>query len=217
MDELFRQFTEGMLSTSLIEFIAVIFGIGSVWFSRRENILVYPVGLVNTIIYIYLSFKAHLFGEATVNFYYTVMSIYGWILWAKKDSLRKPALQISFSKRREWIQQLLFFGALYLIFFFSLSGLREQFYSGALPVADSFASATAFTAMWLMARKKVESWGWWIATNIASIPLYFVKGYVFTSIYYLVLLILAVSGLAAWRKKALNNGQHSPAGVQSSV
>ena len=217
MDELFRQFTEGMLSTSLIEFIAVIFGIGSVWFSRRENILVYPVGLVNTIIYIYLSFKAHLFGEATVNFYYTVMSIYGWILWAKKDSLRKPALQISFSKRREWIQQLLFFGALYLIFFFSLSGLREHFYSGTLPVADSFASATAFTAMWLMARKKVESWGWWIATNIVSIPLYFVKGYVFTSIYYLVLLILALSGLAAWRKKALNKSHHSPKSIQSSL
>lgn len=211
MNEIFRQFTDGMVNTSLLEFIAVIFGIGSVWFSRKENILVYPVGLVNTIIYIYLSFQAHLFGEATVNFYYTVMSIYGWILWAKKDQRHKPVLHISFSSRREWVYQLAFFGLLYIIFYFSLAELKEHFYSGTLPLADSFASATAFTAMWLMARKKVESWAWWIATNIASIPLYFVKGYVFTSVYYLILLMLAISGLLAWRKKAkrrINSENH---------
>jgi nicotinamide mononucleotide transporter len=85
--------------------------------------------------------------------------------------------------------------------FFCLSYIKKEFLPGALPAADAFASATAFTGMWLMARKKIESWFWWIATNIASIPLYFVKGLVFTSFYYLVLLILAVSGLIEWMKK----------------
>ena len=74
--EIFHQFISGIQETTLLEFIAVFAGIGSVWFSRKENILVYPVGLLNTIIYIYISLKGKLFGEASVNFYYTVMSIY---------------------------------------------------------------------------------------------------------------------------------------------
>src|SRR5215475_9833491 len=89
IQEIFAQLVDGIKQTSLLEFVAVISGIASVWFSRIENILVYPVGLINTIIYIFLSMNGHLFGEASVNFYYTVMSIYGWILWAKKDQQKK--------------------------------------------------------------------------------------------------------------------------------
>jgi nicotinamide mononucleotide transporter len=198
-----EQFIAGIKQTTLLEYIAVVSGIASVWFSKKENILVYPVGLVNTIIYVYLSFKYHLIGEASVNFYYTVMSIYGWILWARKDKQHHPILHITHASRREWIHHLVFFGSLYLIIYFSLSYLKEVFYSGAIPWADAFASATAFTGMWLMAKKKVESWVWWILTNIASIPLYFVKGLVFTSVYYSVLLVIAFFGLAEWRRRAV--------------
>ena len=200
--DFFHQFISGIQQTTLLEFIGVFGGIGSVWFSRKENILVYPVGLINTIIYIYLSIKGHLFGEATVNFYYTVMSIYGWYLWSKKDETNQEVvLHISFSNRKEWLQQLLFFSAFYLAIFAALSWAKQAFAPEAIPWADAFASATAFTGMWLMARKKVESWIWWIATNIASIPLYFIKGYVFTSVQFVVLLILAVAGLITWMKK----------------
>ncbi|MDQ3552198.1 MAG: nicotinamide riboside transporter PnuC, partial [Bacteroidota bacterium] len=188
--------------TTLLEYIAVIAGIASVWFSRKENILVYPVGLINTIIYIYLSFKYHLIGEASVNFYYTVVSIYGWYLWSKKDLKQRPVLKITTSSFKEWMQQLLFFSAFYIIIFFSLQYLKEVFAEGAIPWADAFASATAYTGMWLMAKKKVESWYWWIATNIASIPLFFVKGLTFTSVYFFILLIMAFFGLITWKQKA---------------
>ena len=184
-----------------MEFIAVFAGIISVWFSRKENILVYPTGLLNTIFYIYLSFKGGLLGEASVNFYYTVMSLYGWVLWAKKDQQHRQVLHISFSNKKEWLINLLFFSAFYIAIFFALSYLKKDFAPGAIPWADAFASATAFTGMWLMTKKKVESWYWWIATNIASIPLYFVKHYVFTSVYYLVLLVMAVFGLFEWIKR----------------
>ncbi|MGZ5246149.1 MAG: nicotinamide riboside transporter PnuC [Flavitalea sp.] len=193
---------EALKNTTLLEYVAVVFGIASVWFSKKENILVYPVGLINTITYIYLSFKGHLFGEATVNLYYTIVSIYGWIIWAKKDSELRPVVHISFSSRNEWIRQLLFFSAFFITFLVALIYLKQQFAPGVLPLPDAFASATAFTGMWLMAKKKVESWYWWIATNITSIPLFFVKGYVVTSIYYIVLLLLAFSGLIEWRRKA---------------
>ena len=202
MEAIWQQFIDGMKHTTLLEYIAVFTGIASVWYSRAENILVYPVGLINTIIYIYISIKGQLFGEATVNLYYTIMNVYGWVVWAKRNEQRQHVLQITFSDRRFWMIQLLFFGALYLVIYFSLAYLKREFSPGAIPWADAFASATAFTGMWLMTRKKVESWYWWIATNIASIPLYFVKHYVFTSVYYLVLLILAVSGLLEWMRKA---------------
>ena len=202
--EIYQQFINELQQTTWLEFIAVITGIASVWFSRLENILVYPVGLINTIIYIYLSITGHLFGEASVNLYYTIMSIYGWILWSKKDQQKQRVLLITFSSAKEWAQQLLFFAAFYIVIFFSLSFLKTNFAPGAIPWADAFASATAYTGMWLMTKKKVESWYWWIATNIASVPLYFVKHFAFTSVYYIILLILAIIGLISWKKKARN-------------
>jgi len=202
METIVQQFIDGMRQTSLLEYIAVFAGIASVWFSKKENILVYPIGLINTVIYIYLSMKGHLLGEASVNFYYTVMSIYGWFVWTRRDEKLEHKLNIRFSSSKDWINQLLFFAVFYFAIFFALQYLKTDFAPGAIPWADAFASASAYTGMWLMTRKKVESWIWWIITNIASIPLYFVKGYVFTSVYYFVLLILAIYGLIEWRKKA---------------
>lgn len=214
-NEIFTEFIKGMKETTLPEYIAVFTGIASVWFSRLENIWVYPVGLVSTIIYVYISMKGSLMGEASVNFYYTVMSIYGWILWAKKDRQQHHILHITTATKKEWIQHLLFFMLFYLLLFFALTYLKKGIFfltidkkrfllstPGAIPWADAFASATAYTGMWLMAKKKVESWYWWIATNIASIPLYFVKHYVFTSVLYAVLLVMAFFGLFEWIKRA---------------
>ena len=130
------------------------------------------------------------------------MSLYGWWLWLKKDKEKHPLIHVSFSSAKEWVHELAFFSAFYIAIFAALTFLKTKFAPGAIPWADAFASASAFTGMWLMTRKKVESWYWWIATNIASIPLYFVKGFVFTSVYYLILLVMAVFGLVEWRKRA---------------
>ncbi len=202
--QIYEQFIADIQNTRWYEYIAVFTGIASVWYSRKENILVYPVGLINTIIYIYISVKGNLFGEAGVNFYYTVMSIIGWYMWLKKDTKKEIALHVTTSTKKEWLVQIAFFLFFYITIFLILTYFKKQFYDGVIPWADAFASATAFTGMWLMTKKKVESWYWWIATNIASIPLYFVKHYVFTSVYYLVLLIMAVLGLFEWMKKSKN-------------
>lgn len=201
IQEIVQQFLTGIRNTGFLEYLAVFAGIGSVWYSRKEDILVYPVGLISTTIYIYLSFKYHLIGEASVNFYYTVMSIYGWVLWAKKDQQRQNIVSIRYSTRREWSLHLLFFLSFFVIIFAALTYLKKGFATGAIPWADALASSTAFTGMWLMAKKKVESWYWWIATNICSIPLYFVKGLVFTSVLYIVLLGMAFWGLYEWKKR----------------
>lgn len=206
MHDLVREFLAELKATTWLEYLAVFTGIASVWLSKKENILLYPIGLVNTIIYVYLSLDRDLYGEASVNFYYTVVSIYGWIVWARKNGQQQHILHITRSTAREWTHHLLFFAAFYVAIFFSLVYLRNAFYAQTIPWADAFASATAYTGMWLMARKKVESWYWWIATDFASVPLYYVKGLAFTSVYYFILLILAVAGLMAWKRKA---GDHS--------
>ena len=198
IQEIFQQFITDIQNTGWLEYIAVVAGIISVWFSKKENIWVYPTGLINTLFYIYLSFKGGLLGEASVNFYYTIMSIYGWIGWARIDNNKNKVLNISAGNKKEWTEQFLFFAAFYLIIYLALSYLKTNFAPEAIPWADAFASASAFTAMWLMTKKKIESWYWWIITNVASIPLYFVKHYVFTSVYYFILLIMAVFGLMEW-------------------
>ncbi|HZH36667.1 MAG TPA: nicotinamide riboside transporter PnuC, partial [Flavisolibacter sp.] len=101
MQDILQQFFENLRQTTPLEYIAVVAGIVSVVFSRKENIWVYPTGLINTIIYIYLSFKFDLIGEASVNFYYTVMSVYGWWLWSQKDQRKRPVLQVTFSDKRQ--------------------------------------------------------------------------------------------------------------------
>jgi len=116
-------------------------------------------------------------------------------------------VNIEFSNRQGWTQQLLFFTVFYVVIFVSLRVLKLRLVPQAIPCADAFASATADTGMWLMARKKVESWYWWIATNIASVPLYFVKHYVFTSVYYFILLVMAIFGLLEWMKRASRNSK----------
>ena len=205
VQEIVQQFLTDIQHTSWWEYVAVFAGIASVWYSRAENILVYPTGLINTIIYIGLSFNGGLLGEATVNFYYTVMSVYGWLLWSKKDSQQHYVLHITKASKKEWLQHIGFFAVFYVVIFMVLTYLKKDFYPGVIPWADAFASATAFTGMWLMTKKKLENWYWWIATNIASIPLYFVKHYVFTSVYYLILLVMAVFGLMEWIKKLKTN------------
>jgi len=203
MSSVLESIYNGLVQTTWVEAIAVISGIVSVWYSRKENILVFPTGLLNTTFYIYLSLKGHLLGEASVNLYYTIMSLYGWYLWTRKNKTNQTLiLQITNSHTKERIQQFLFFAGVYTLIYFALVYLKKSFAPEAIPWADALASASAYTAMWLMAKKKVESWFWWVLTNIASIPLYFIKGYTFTSVQFIVLLILAIAGWIEWSKKA---------------
>lgn len=180
----------------------MISGIVSVWYSRQESVWVYPTGLINTILYTWLSIRYHLPGEGAVNCYYTLMSLYGWYEWSRRNEKKEIILKITYSSAAFWKTQLLFFAGCYTLLYFSLIYLKDNFFSGAIPWADALASAAAFTGMWLMTRKKVESWYWWMLTNATAIPLYYVKGLTLTSLYYVVLALLAVSGWKEWQKKA---------------
>jgi len=199
LQQIVQEFIEGLKNTSWLEFLAVFFGIASVLFSRKENIWVYPTGIINTVMYTWFCFRWwSLYAEGSLNFYYTIMSIYGWYVWTRKKDGKE--LPITFNDKKDWYISITFFFVSWGLLFFIL----KKYTNSAVPWGDSFASAAAYTGMWQMARKKVENWVWWIITNFASIPLYFYKHAVFTSVQYLVFLVLAIMGLITWRKKVKN-------------
>jgi nicotinamide mononucleotide transporter len=187
---------------SLLEFIAVFAFLISLWFCRKENIYAYPMGLISIIINIFLSIEQDLLGQAGIYFYFIAMGIYGWTLWLKRDRRKHRIVRITSSSKKEWFLQFAIFSVAFLIIFCCLTYFNKEFAVGIIPLADAFVTAAAFTGMWLMVKKKTESWYWWIAASIVSIPLYFVKHFIFISVNNGLVLIMAIAGLYGWKKRS---------------
>ena len=196
----------------LIEAIAAIFGILSVFFSVRKNIWVYPTGIISTVLYVYILFVFGLLGDMMINFYYTVMSIYGWILWSK-SSEDHIHVEVSWATKKEWlISTVLFVVSLLLVtvvyYFkpyidnhFSMDqvslGLYHLDWANWL---DVFTTAIFLVGMWLMAKRKIENWIFWIVGDLIVIPMMIYKGLGITSVQYLIFTALAVKGYLEWKK-----------------
>lgn len=191
---------QNILQTTILEIIAVVFGLLSVWYSKKINILVYPTGIISVVIYVYICLGAKLYADMGINFVYFVMSIYGWYNWTRKDSLKKM-LPISFCTKKEHLINI----AMFLFFFISLSFILTNYTDSNVPYWDSLTTSIFIIGMWLMAMKKVENWILWIIGDIISIPLYFYKGLVLTSLQFTVFLGIAILGYYAWKKKYLED------------
>lgn len=181
----------------VLEAIAFLFGIISVWLAKKEHIGVYPSGLVATVITVYLLYKAEYFGDMCMNIYYSAMSIYGWYLWALKKN-HHPLLHITRTNFKEKVIGVgLFFltmGVTYGVY--QYFGTKMEWVN----YVDVFTSGIFFTAMWYMAKKKLENWTLWIIGNIITVPLYAYRGLGMLSLQYFIFLILAIWGYLEWRK-----------------
>lgn len=197
--DFYSLFLDNLRHTTWIEAIAVFFGLLSVWYSARINILVYPTGIVNVTIFVYICLRAGLYADMAINVVYFVMSVYGWYNWLRPHE-NKTVLPVRFAGKRINIFSL---GAT-LLLFFAIRTVLIHYTDSTVPSIDAFTTALFIIAMWLMATKRVENWIYWIAGDVVSVPLYFYKGLVLSSFQYLVFLVLAVAGLIAWRKEALN-------------
>ena len=204
MNEIYNFFLEAY-STSptfiiILEFLAFIFGIISVVYAKKENILVYPTGIICTVITIYLLYRAQYFGDMMMNVYYSIMSVYGWWNWSRIKDNRYLVL-ITITNKKEYLIASFFFlltiGITFFVYKMNLDYLEIPNY------IDIFTSGIFFTAMWLMANKKIESWIFWIIGDIITIPLYSYRGLGILSLQYLIFLILAIQGYLEW-KKTLN-------------
>lgn len=184
-----------------LEFIAFILGVLSVWYAKKENIWVYPTGLICTLITVYLLYKAEYLGDMMMNIYYSIMSIYGWVLWSMKEGSR-PVLQISRTSTSEkWVGCIMFLVTLIVTYGVYLLFDYEMQWSNYL---DVFTSGLFFTAMWFMANKKIENWTLWIIADAITIPLYAYRGLGMLALQYFLFLILAIMGYIAWYKDIEN-------------
>jgi nicotinamide mononucleotide transporter len=199
----FSQYDTYSTFNIVLEISAVIFGLFSVWYAKKDNILVFPTGLVSTFIYAYLLWQWELLGDAMINVYYFIMSIYGWYHWTRKkgDAIEFP---IATTTNKEKITAIILFVA--TIFFVITVYLYFNKFATWYSYVDTFLTAVFFVGMWLMAKRKIENWIFWIIGDIVSIPLYFIKGYTFTSFQFLIYTIIAVYGYLEW-KEILNKSK----------
>ena len=194
---LFGQYSEYEIVDIVLEIIAVIFGFLSVWSSKNNKFWVYPTGMISTSIFVYLLLKWSLLGDMMINGYYFIMSIYGWYIWTRKvDSTHNTPITKT-TKKENKISILLFFATLFFVFI--VYNFFDKWTSWVAYV-DTITTAIFFVGMWLMARKKIENWIFWIIGDIISIPLYFYKGFTFTSFQYLIFTVIAIYGYIEWKK-----------------
>lgn len=193
---LFDQYKNASTTQIVLEFLAFVFGIASVYYAKKENILVYPVGLVATAITVYLMYQAKYFGDMTMNFYYSVMSIYGWYKWTKSKS--EPDLKVTRTTKREK-----FIGVGLFVLTVCITYLVYVFFNYTLEIPnyiDIFTSGLFFTAMWYMALKKLENWTLWIVGDLIVVPLFAYRGLGMLSLQYLIFTIIAIFGYLEWKK-----------------
>ncbi len=193
-------------SLVVLEAIAFFFGIASVVYAKKENILVYPTGLVATVITVYLFYVDALFGDMMMNFYYSIMSIYGWWNWARVKQ-NKKVVRITRTNVRDKQVGVIFFLLTMIVTYgvYRVYG-TELNYTNYI---DILTSGIFFTAMWYMANKKLENWTLWILADIITVPLYAYRGWGMLSLQYLIFTVLAIQGYLAWKKDLDSNLQTS--------
>ena len=187
-----------------LEIVAVVMGLASVYFAKKDHLWVYPTGMISTAIYVYLLVQAGLVGDVLINAYYFIMSVYGWFYWTqKKEGITVHAIA-SINRRETLMSVFLFIGSIVGV------GLLYLFFDKAndwtAPV-DTLTTALFFVGMWLMARRKIQHWIFWIIGDVISVPLYLVKGLGLTSLQYIIFTLIAIFGYREWKKRLHNNPQ----------
>jgi nicotinamide mononucleotide transporter len=202
---LFSQYKDYNTLQIILEAIAVLFGILSVFYSKNNNILLYPTGLVSICIYVYLLIQWDLYGDLIINGYYFYMSVYGWVLWHKKTANNEDLLKISTMNAKDnltcaaiFAVSVIFVSAVYIYF-------NKFIYWWAY--VDTFITGLFFIGMWLLAKRKIENWIFLIIGDIIAIPLFFYKGYTLSSILYIFLTVVAIFGYIAWKRTLQNEEQ----------
>jgi nicotinamide mononucleotide transporter len=202
-DWIFSQYQYTPTHLIVLELIGVFFGFLSVWYSKQEDILVYPTGIISTAIFVYILWVYGLLGDMLINAYYFIMSIYGWYYWTQKDSDNHEVSVTKTTKNEHLWSVLIFITMLFVVMVY----IANDKFNNWTAYIDTITTAIFFVGMWLMAKKKLENWTYWIIGDIISVPLYFYKGLIFTSFQFLLFTIIAIYGYKAWKKSLNNNLQ----------
>ena len=187
------------------EIIAVLTGITSVWLAKKENVWLYPVGIISVVLWIYLCWVGKLFGQSVINLFFFLMNGYGWYNWARKDGDNNPNVIIKNNSITENILVFITSIVFSFVIFFLLIPFQDKQASELYIVIESVITALNFIAMWLMAWKRVEHWILWIIGDILCIPLFIYKEYPIGVIQFMVFIVIAYLGYKEWKLKVLSS------------
>jgi nicotinamide mononucleotide transporter len=196
--DIYHQFINDMQYVRWQEWVSTFAQIASVWYARKNNILVYPTGILGVLLaaWVYFMIAAPpLYADGILNIYYFGMSLYGWYNWSRLKEDRKIEFPISWCSQKSLIIGLLVFiigwSAIYL--------LLIKMTDSNTPILDALVSSSAVTAMWWMAQRKIENWLAWIFSNLVGIPLNFYKGFMLFTLMYILFLWMAWMGYKEWK------------------
>ena len=191
---------------SYVELIGTLFGLASVYFASRANILTWGTGIVNEIFLFILFFQVQLYPDMFLQVYFFIVTLYGWYKWNAKTSENNVS-EISFGNKI-FLATIILIGTLISGFLFANIHLYLPEYfkiNAAYPFTDSFIMVSSIVATILLAKKKIENWYLWIAVDMVCLVLYFKKGVYFLSLEYVIFLGLASYGLYYWEKQLRND------------
>lgn len=200
LTEIWEQFIQNIKDTKWPEWVSTLTQVASVWYARKNNVLVYPTGIIGVLLAAYVYFfmvSPALFADGSLNIYYFLMSVYGWYNWVQKKNGDEYSFPISWCNKKELLVGIGFFVFFWGLLLFVLT----RFTNSNTPLLDALVSSSAITAMWWMAKRKIENWIAWIFSNIVAIPLNFYKGLMLFTLMYVLFLLLAWWGYEDWKKE----------------
>lgn len=199
---------------SYVELVGTIFYLWSVWLISIRRTLTWPVGIISVLLYMVLFYQIRLYSDTIEQIYYLGASIYGWVIWNESPKDEGKITDVVYSNRKEVIFWIVITSICSVIVSFLMSRIHLLLptifpEAASYPFLDALTTIMSFTAMWLMAKKKIESWIYWIIIDVIGIWLYFVKDVKFISLLYVVLLFMAFNGFSSWRKARIKTGTSS--------
>lgn len=186
-----------------VEVSGTVTGLAYLYFSIRQNILTWPLGLLSSALYVYVFFVSKFYADMGLQFYYVIISIYGWYAWlhGNGNNNHHGELKVSRTSFSLWIK--LFIAN--LVLYAAIAYILINFTDSPVPYWDSFTTALSIVATWMLARKKIEHWLLWVIIDSVSLGLYIYKGLYATTFLFFVYTVMAVVGFAEWRKDLKNN------------
>jgi nicotinamide mononucleotide transporter len=186
------------LALHWVEVAGTLLGITYVFLSIRQNILTWLLGLLTSLLYIYVFFSSKFYADMVLQVYYVWVSIYGWILWSKgkKTGHGREELPVTLlSVKQAW--RLLFVA---LILWLGIFAVLRYYTDSPVPFGDAFTTAFSIVATWMLARKILEHWIVWIVVDFVSLLLYLYKGLYPTSVMFVIYTAAAWWGYVEWKR-----------------
>jgi len=189
----------------ILELIAVITGVVGVWYAKKENILVYPIGIISVLIWVYLCWIGEMYGQSLVNFSFFIINIFGWYNWSRKNDDQSNAVEIQFNNYLQNVIVIIITLLLWVLLYYFLLKYKADDEAVIYVFLEALITAMNFVAMFLLAWKRIENWIYWIIADIMCIPLFIHKDYLIGVFQFSFFIVIAFLGYIEWKKQIIRS------------